>query len=107
MTTPDLPQYEVPDDAAKIALWKARLPEQFQGPGNYVGGAELLNFKQGWAKSLFNGTQRAHWFVRSRTDTESLCGVISENRWIYGPGNYPRCTFCVRKMTRMIRRGDM
>ena len=26
---------------------------------------------------------------------------------LLGPGNYPRCSLCTRKMTALIRRGEM
>ncbi len=102
-----LPQHEDPEAAMRIALWKART-EIANDPGSKVGGARILNFRKGWAMAVFNGGVRAHWFDRSGEIASSLCNAVHVHaQTIHGPGNYERCTLCIRKMTLMIRRGEM
>lgn len=103
MTLP--PQYEDPENAAKIALWKMRTP-QANDPGSKVGGAKILNFQKGWAMRIVPHPGLVHWFVRSGEYTTSLCGVDSHVDFMFAQGNYPRCQTCITRMTRMIRRGE-
>lgn len=64
----------------------------------YASGGMIENFRRGWAHNLMGGGQMAHYYRRSNFEAaRSLCGKsISDARWIYGAGNYPRCRPCQR-----------
>lgn len=102
------PQYEDPDKAASVALFKMRTP-QAQHPLSKVSGAQILNFQKGWAiPILLIDAHVSHWFERRSDDfATSLCGLESLLDLIHGPGTYPRCQRCIKKMTLLIRRGAM
>jgi len=102
------PQYEDPDAAASIALFKARTP-QANAEGAFVSGARILNFQKGWAiPVLIVRASSSHWFRRLGSDwAEALCGVQAPLELIHGAGNYPRCGNCIKTMSRLIRQGAM
>lgn len=102
------PQYEDPDAAVSIALFKAR-HEIESSPGSFVSGAQILNFQKGWAMPILGiRASTAHWFVRSGDNfAHSLCGLESLLELIHGPGNYHRCGNCVKTMSRLIKQGAM
>lgn len=108
MTAPLPPQYEDPDGAASVALFKARMTEQV-GEGSKYSGARILNFAKGWAMPiLVIQASSSHWFVRhGDTYADSLCGLEAPLELLHGPGNYPRCGTCIKVMSRMIKRGAM
>lgn len=71
-----------------------------------VSGGQFVNFRKGWAKAIFSSGGTAHWFERDGFDQAvALCGAQSHVRWMYGPGNYPKCSNCVRIMSRRIKSG--
>lgn len=73
-------------------------------------GAPLMNFQRGWALTTFSRGDFAHWFVRDGSVlAASLCNFANRTpvTQLLGPGNYPRCSLCTRKMTALIRRGEM
>jgi hypothetical protein len=73
-----------------------------------VSGGQFENFRKGWAHNIMGASPSkvAHWFVRNGFDgAESLCGVFVAVRWVYGPGNYPKCAHCIRIMSRRIKSG--
>lgn len=103
------PQYEDPDGAAAIALFKARTP-QANDDGARVSGAQILNFQKGWAVRIDTLGGKAHWFTRSGACglwVDSLCGVHVITEFMHGPGNYPRCGRCIKTMSRLIKSGGM
>jgi hypothetical protein len=99
------PQYEDPDALVSIALFKATHP-QAMDPGALTSGAPILNFRNGWALSLFIG-RRVHWFRRIGEAATALCGVESPLERVFGPGNYPRCQRCITSMSGAIKRGEL
>lgn len=59
-------------------------------------GGQIENFREGWAKKIMPfGSKCAHFFRRDGfAGATALCGVVSSARWLYGEGNYPRCSNC-------------
>ncbi len=101
------PQYEDPDGAASMAIWKARLPAQYQ-EGGKISGSNLLNFQHGWAVAIMSRSGSSHWFKRlDERVAWSLCDQTSDLDALLGPGNYPHCGNCVKTMSRLIKRGAM
>lgn len=73
-----------------------------------VSGGQFENFRKGWAHAVFANSLASHWFVRDGFDkARALCGAQAQVRWLYGPGNYPRCGNCIKTMSRMIKRGEL
>lgn len=66
-------------------------------PENYVSGGQIENFREGWAKHVFSsGGPIVHYFRRDGFDAAlSLCRTLAPVRWLYGPGNIPKCKRCV------------
>jgi len=63
-------------------------------------GGQYENFREGWARDVMGTSQeRVHYFVRQDfAKAKSLCGVASDVRWMYGPGNYEKCAHCRRAL---------
>lgn len=80
-----------------------KLPEEAQV---LMSGGQFENFRRGWAREVMADSNSAHWFERTDfREAKALCTYEAPVRWLYGPGNYPRCGNCVRIMSRMIRQG--
>lgn len=63
----------------------------------YASGGQIENFREGWAHNIMGSGHTAHYYKRNRFDNAvALCGKWVEVRWVYGPGNYPRCKSCQR-----------
>jgi len=64
--------------------------------GLRVSGGMIENFREGWAVRIMPpGSHRAHFFERDGfAGATALCGVVSSARWLYGQGNYQRCSRC-------------
>lgn len=99
------PQYEDPQAAARVAIFKARLPAEFQASGS-ISGAPILNFRKGWAIPVIvvHG-KRSHWFTRIDGKAVALCSVEAPLELIHGAGSYPRCQTCIVRMSSAIKRG--
>lgn len=73
-----------------------QLENMFGKRPQYASGGQIEGFREGWALNIMGG-ETAHYYRRNRFDiAAALCGKWSEVRWIYGPGNYPRCKTCER-----------
>lgn len=64
----------------------------------YASGGMIENFRRGWAHNIMSSGNTAHYYRRSNFEAaRSICGKsVSDARWIYGAGNYPRCRACQR-----------
>lgn len=94
------PGITVPELVQKLGLDESYID------GAKVSGGQYMNFRKGWAKNSMAGGSVAHWFTRDEfAQAEALCGASSLVRWLYGPGNYPRCSTCIRIMSRHIKAG--
>lgn len=63
----------------------------------YASGGQIENFRQGWARNIMSGGNSVHYYRRNNFENAvALCGKWIEARWLYGPGNYPRCKTCQR-----------
>lgn len=96
-------QHEKPGVSVPDLLHKMKLAANTEV---LVSGGQFVNFRRGWAHQVMSSSKVAHWFVRDGFDqTESLCGQQANVRWMYGPGNYPRCQHCIRVMSRRRKSG--
>lgn len=77
-----------------------------EGTGLWSGG-QMQAFREGWAKAIMNRGKTAHWFKRDgiSSSATSICGVDSAVRWLYGPGNFPKCQHCMRAIARRKQKG--
>ena len=74
--------------------------------GIRVSGGQFENFREGWAKYTMGKTEKVHYFVRIGFDeARSFCGNIAPVRWLYGPGNYERCSNCQRMANKLRKKG--
>lgn len=74
--------------------------------GAKCSGGQFENFRAGWAKNIEPGTSGtvAHYFERKGFDVVvALCGAQGAVRWMYGAGNYPRCSRCLPIANRRLR----
>lgn len=87
-------QREKPQPAAAEA-WIAKA----RAEGGYVSGGQLQAFREGWAMPIMGESERAHHFVRSELEHMAIaaCGTKSLVRFLYAPGNFPKCQRCQRK----------
>lgn len=68
--------------------------------GGFCSGGQIENFREGWAKEVFGGHVTHYWRRNSFDWCVTLCGHGAEVRWMYGPGNYPRCKRCAKMRAR-------
>lgn len=70
-----------------------------------VSGGMIENFREGWAVDIMSSGRRAHFFKRDEFLTSTaLCGVGGKVRWLYGEGNYPRCSRCDGRVLAAMKR---
>lgn len=75
----------------------AELEATLGGTVRYASGGQIESFREGWAHNVMGNGDTAHYYRRNSFDNAvALCGKWVEARWVYGPGNYPRCKTCQR-----------
>lgn len=86
---------------AAIQQFKAHLDATRPGWEGQVSGAQIHDFRQGWAKLAMAESDVAHHFRRMTFDRViARCGFKGEVRWLFGQGSFKRCRLCQRSVDR-------
>jgi hypothetical protein len=60
----------------------------------YMCGAQLKNFRKGWAIQIGPFGKGHYWIRNDFRDASSICGLIAPIRWLYAVGTWPLCKKC-------------